>query len=583
MEFNEHSKIGRIWANPAGRAILLKHLPDLAESPFLSFIKMNTLPKFAAANDAWTWPAELLETILSELAEVHSEPETPVEVVAGIAYGNEFTDIGSARVTAPESTSRWDIFELVLEGPDQGNPFIDITLEADFHNEGQTVRIYGFYDGEGIYRLRFMPCMEGVWTYRTVSNVPSLHNIQGQMVCLAPAAGNHGPVRVKNTFHFAHEDGTPYIPVGTTCYAWTQQPEELERETLEMLRSSPFNKLRMCVFPKFYQFNTNEPTSYPFAGSVETGWDYTRFNPDFFRHLEQRISDLADLGIEADLILFHAYDRWGFSEMSPASDDRYLRYITARLSAFRNVWWSLANEYDLMWAKEPEDWERFAEIVTGHDSYGHLLSIHNCFTFYDYSRSWITHCSVQRIDVYRTAENTDEWRSRWNKPIVIDECAYEGNIDLGWGNITGQEMVRRCWEGAVRGGYVGHGETYLHPGDILWWSKGGQLYGSSPERIGFLRTVMEEGPGEGLNPLKSEWDVPCAGIPDEYYLFYYGFNQPSFRNYSMRPGISYKAEVIDTWNMTIEEQQGTFEGSFRLVLPGRSYVAVRLRAVHERN
>jgi hypothetical protein len=51
---------------------------------------------------------------------------------------------------------------------------------------------------------------------------------------------------------------------------------------------------------------------------------------------------------------------------------------------------------------------------------------------------------------------------------VIDECAYEGDIDQGWGNITGEEMVRRFWEGAVRGGYVGHGETYLHPEDILW-------------------------------------------------------------------------------------------------------------------
>ncbi len=34
-------------------------------------------------------------------------------------------------------------------------------------------------------------------------------------------------------------------------------------------------------------------------------------------------------------------------------------------------------------------------------------------------------------------------------------------------------MVRRFWETAVRGGYCGHGETYLHPEDILWWSKGG--------------------------------------------------------------------------------------------------------------
>jgi hypothetical protein len=81
--------------------------------------------------------------------------------------------------------------------------------------------------------------------------------------------------------------------------------------------------------------------------------------------------------------------------------------------------------YDLMWSKEIDDLERFAKIITENDPFGHLISIHNCIQFYDYNRTWITHCSVQRIDVYKTAESTDEWRKQWNKPIVIDECVYE--------------------------------------------------------------------------------------------------------------------------------------------------------------
>ena len=36
--------------------------------------------------------------------------------------------------------------------------------------------------------------------------------------------------------------------------------------------------------------------------------------------------------------------------------------------------------------------------------------------------------------------------------------------------ISGQELVRRFWEATVRGGYAGHGETYVNPDDILWWS-----------------------------------------------------------------------------------------------------------------
>ncbi|WP_261304539.1 DUF5605 domain-containing protein [Paenibacillus andongensis] len=579
MTFSENSKIGQIWENTAGRAVLLKYLPHLKDSPFLSFIKKNTLPSYAAFNPAWSIAPELLESMLTELSLIEVETETDVDITPALDYENESVALGSARINAPNQIDKWGVYELTLQGPQHGNPFVDVSLGAEFSFEGRVVRTLGFYDGEGIYRIRFMPDVEGTWMYRTNSNARSLSGLTGQFICIAQAEGSHGPVRVKNTFHFAYEDGTPYIPVGTTSYVWTHQGDELEEETLATLKTAPFNKMRMCVFPKSYQFNANEPVYYPYEGSVEEGWDYTRFNPAFFQHLENRIADLGKLGIEADLILFHGYDRWGFSEMSKSADDRYLRYLTARLSAYRHVWWSLANEYDLMWKKETEDWERFAEIVTENDPYHHLISIHNCFGFYDYNRPWITHCSIQRVDVYRTAENTNDWREQWQKPIVIDECAYEGNIDQGWGNISGQEMVRRFWEGAIRGGYVGHGETYLHDEDILWWSKGGKLYGSSPERIGFLRKIMEEGPAEGLNPLKSEWDVPSAGIPDEYYLYYYGFNQPSFRNYNMKPGVRYKVDVIDTWNMTIQEQAGTYEGAFRIELPGTPYIAVRLRKI----
>ena len=79
----------------------------------------------------------------------------------------------------------------------------------------------------------------------------------------------------------------------------------------------------------------------------------------------------------------------------------------------------------------------------GRDVYGKMRSINNCIEIYDYNRPWITHVSVQRVDVYKTSESVTEWREIYHKPIVVDECAYEGNIDLGWGNISGEELTRR--------------------------------------------------------------------------------------------------------------------------------------------
>ncbi|MEH7492016.1 DUF5605 domain-containing protein [Neobacillus niacini] len=580
MEFTEKDKLGRVLWNKEASEILKKHLPqifDLTLYPvFGSYIKHISLEQIKASHPEILITPELIQIIQHELANVSVEKEE--EVIPSNNYEDESVEVGSAKVYSPYSVRKWNVIELEFEGPSHGNPFLDVALSVEFSSESKTVEVLGFYDGEGIYRARFMPDKEGNWTYKTKSSARSLDGISGKFVCTAPLEGNRGPVRVNNTFHFSYTDGTPYIPVGTTCYAWVHQDEHLINETLDTLKASPFNKMRMCVFPKAYKFNTNEPNYFPFE-ALKEGWDFTKFNPVFFQHLEQRILELGKLGIEADIILFHPYDRWGFANMNKAQDDRYLRYIVARLSAYRNVWWSLANEYDVMLSKDSDDWERFAKVVTENDPYNHLISIHNCLQFYDYLRPWITHCSVQRIDAYKTAENTDEWRKQWNKPIVIDECAYEGDIDQVWGNITGEEMTRRFWEGAVRGGYVGHGETYINSEEVLWWSKGGKLYGSSPERIAFLRRIMEDGPKNGLNRLDVSWDYPAAGILDEYYLFYYGFNQPRFREFQMKPGIQFKVEVIDTWNMTIEELEGNFEGKFQIELPGRQYMAVRMSKI----
>lgn len=49
----------------------------------------------------------------------------------------------------------------------------------------------------------------------------------------------------------------------------------------------------------------------------------------------------------------------GFDGMDKASDDRYLQYCLARLTAFRNVWWSMANEFDFMKEKKDSDWAGF--------------------------------------------------------------------------------------------------------------------------------------------------------------------------------------------------------------------------------
>ena len=581
--FTAQTPLFDVMRDPAGHEILASHVPDLAANPLLHTLYHYQLGLILGTEESLRNDPQKRAEILAKIEALDPVPAGQDRSVRDIerpsGYEPDSVETGSAAAEYPAEARKWQRFELTLQGPSHGNPFTDVDLHATFSSGDRTLRVPGFYDGNGTYRIRLLVPAEGGWSFTTESNARSLDQITGSFTAAGTEPASRGVVRVADKFHFAYDDGTPYLPVGTTSYVWTHQGNELEEQTLASLKSGPFNKMRMCVFPKSYLFNENEPGIYPYEGSLQEGFDYTRPNPAYYHHLERRISQLEELGVEADLILFHAYDRWGFSTMNAAADDLYVKYVTARLASHRNIWWSLANEYDLMFEKTTEDWERFAAIVQENDPNQHLLSIHNCREFYDHSRPWVTHCSIQRRDIYKTAEMTTEWREQYGKPVVIDECAYEGNIDQGWGNITGEEMTRRFWEGAIRGGYVGHGETYVHPEDILWWAKGGELRGTSPDRIGFLRRILEESPGGHLEPLPGHWDAPSAGIKDRYELIYFGFNQPTYRRFVKPQDQTFEIDVIDTWNMTVETLPGTFSGRFRIELPGRQFVAVRLRAV----
>lgn len=299
---------------------------------------------------------------------------------------------------------------------------------------------------------------------------------------------------------------------------------------------------------------------------------------------------------------------WGFDRMPQEVNDRYLRYLVARLAALRNVWWSFANEYDGLFDRTMAEWDGYMQLVQEIDPYNHLRSIHNMGKFYDHTKPWVDHCSIQHAETGKTGK----WLKKYNKPVVLDECGYEGDLAMMWGDLSAEEMVLRFWRGFAQGGYVGHGETYVNDAEILWWSKGGQLYGESVPRIAFLRSIFEGAPpltpveigdaereewdlsdpqararmfdrtedGESDLVVKAaNWNIDAGGYNSDagYYLFYYALHQPRAREFHLPSGSRYQIDLLDTWNMTVETAIENAGGKVRVAMPGRKYMAVRIR------
>jgi hypothetical protein len=472
------------------------------------------------------------------------------------------TPMSSAALETPlgsnSTVGQWGMYEITLHGPASGNPFDEVTLSAHFTCGSKTVDANGFYDGGGVYRIRFMPMTQGQWSYQTQSNVPELAGKTGGFTCGTPDAENHGPVGVINHFHFAYADGTPYFECGTTAYEWTSQPTTRESQTLETLKGSAFNKVRMCVFPSEYK-EDNVPARWPFEPADATSdyskfsndrkqWDFSRINPAYFQKFEQQVQKLAEEGIEADVILFHPYAKvLGFSTMPAEADDRYLHYVIARLAAYHNVWWSLANEYDHLHAKKTADWDRFFQTIVKDDPYGHLRSIQQDRIVYN--KPWMTHASIQGTP----GESAAKDRLLYNMPAVFDEIRYEGDIPPAWGHLSAEDMVDRFWTATVLGTYAGHGETFMKNG---WSGVGGVLIGKSPERLEFYRQIMQSSPADGIEPIERTDEAMVGGKAGEFYFVYFGRREPP-KNWVLKlpaegltPGTQMHVDVIDTWNMT---------------------------------
>lgn len=287
--------------------------------------------------------------------------------------------------------------------------------------------------------------------------------------------------------------------------------------------------------------------------------------------------------------------------MSKALDIRYAQYLLARFSSFRNVWWSLANEWDFMKAKTIDDWYEFIEVVTAADPYGHLCSIHgSTASYFEYWKSEITHVSLQDEGPVQNSTATATLSRALKKPIIFDEVGYEGNLPRRWGRHSPQKMMHLVWNSVMGGTYTTHGETYNYhteKEDTIFWASGGLLRGTSWLRIKFLREIIEEIPSPVfMTDISRDFKTSSAG--EGYYFVYFGkemqeewlFNLPVKNGAlkKLKPNSKFRVEIIDAWDMTITAYPKIFEtgkaDDYRLYdkkmqkvrLPYKPYIALRI-------
>ena len=74
------------------------------------------------------------------------------------------------RVKYAAQVEKWEVLEVEIQGKREGNPFTDYEIQGVFTGKNENVMVGGFYECDGIYKLRFMPSFEGEYSFKVTGD-----------------------------------------------------------------------------------------------------------------------------------------------------------------------------------------------------------------------------------------------------------------------------------------------------------------------------------------------------------------------------------------------------------------------------
>ena len=285
--------------------------------------------------------------------------------------------------------SKWEMHEFAIQGYTRfDNPFTKTMLVGQFTSpSGKTKTIDGFYDGGNTWRLRFVPDENGEWSYHLWGEGVEILQ-HGKINCTGTIGNGFIRINPINRFSFSRDNGTPFFPMGDTCYGLHDDSpitNELRAAYLKIRRENHFNFVRMTVGHSHDRAKA-DPDYWAWGGTTEKP-DLDRFNPVFFRSLDTLLFQMRDCGMNVELLLLNFY-RFPFTDVKMWTSEReklWLRYLLSRYAAFDNIFlWTLANEYEThpdgkyrIEIPENIDWvKKTAHFIKMYDPYNHLVTVH---------------------------------------------------------------------------------------------------------------------------------------------------------------------------------------------------------------
>jgi hypothetical protein len=388
----------------------------------------------------------------------------------------------------------YDFVELTLNVTGSGakNPFTDVAVVGTFALPGeQPLAVDGFCDSAdgGLFRIRFMPAKPGRYDY-TVTYRAGAFERTHRGAFEAKDGHRRGVLRVDPEFpaHFQWEGSKErFFWNGTTAYFLAGWDDATIKQSLNRLDQLKVTRVRAAlsgrvqdgrawfenVLPSDTFSFRLEPWVARNPDSLEQpDFDVTRFNLAYWQKWERLLAHARSKDMIVSVVFYvdgrrQGTDPFGKQNSGGPDEQRYYRYAAARLGAFSNVTWDLANEYQLF---RDDAWaEKMGAFLKQCDPYDHLTSVHGHPEFHFRKSPWADFALYQNWDEhggfdYMLKNRREQEQTGRVIPQVNEEYGYEDHYPQGWGENrvaparSADTRIRLAWEICLAGGYQTTGE-----------------------------------------------------------------------------------------------------------------------------
>ena len=371
-----------------------------------------------------------------------------------------------------DSAFLWQELELSLLGSGSySNPYTDIEVWADFkHETGLVLRRPAFWDGGQIWKLRFAPNLEGLWSWQSFASTKDegLIGKHGTILCQKNQPSNcfyeHGFWKMSaGGRNLVHADGKSAILVADTPWAlpWRSTLEQCKIYAKDRQQKGFNAALLMTVQP---DMRATGPRNRSEACGFDVGFEdlpsghLNALKISYFQYFDQLIEILVSHEIvPVYQPVFHGYGWKGLGVAGPVipSDEyaRYCRYLIARYGARPAIYLPGADGSGYL----PQVGAAGEEIETW-DCYQQPTGIHyrpHADNKAYQNAKWLDFqwCQTGHNGEHLQERVMDMWRNLPVKAVANGEPTYE---NIGWmGNAAGWWQGHEAWSNLCAGGTMG--------------------------------------------------------------------------------------------------------------------------------